>query len=64
MTTKRVRKPTMVELVDELKKLPQIPDVIYMIEEAKAGEYHDPKNQKHPCGKFESRQTIALARPS
>lgn len=48
------RKSTMVELVEELQKLPQTPEILEMIEEAKAGEYHDYKNQKYACGKFES----------
>lgn len=47
-------KSTMVELVEELKKLPQTPEIQFMIEEAKAGEYHDFKNKKHICGKLES----------
>lgn len=41
----------MVELVDELKALPQSPGVVAMIAEALAGEYHDYKNQKYACGK-------------
>ena len=44
----------MVELVDELRKLPQTPDIKFMIEEALAGEYHDFKNKKYVCGKYES----------
>lgn len=44
----------MVELVDELRKLPQTPEIKFMIEEALAGEYHDYKNQKYDCGKAES----------
>lgn len=48
------RKSTMVELVDELKKLPQTPEIEIMVNEALMGEYHDYKNQKYPCGKMES----------
>lgn len=50
----RKRKSTMIELVEELGKLPKSPDIDFMIEEAKAGEYHDYKNKKYFCGKFES----------
>lgn len=49
-----MRKSTMVELVEELKKLPSSPEIDFMIEEALAGEYHDFKNQKYICGKVES----------
>ena len=49
-----MRKSTMVELVEELEKLPGSPEIALMIEEAKAGEYHDYKNQKYICGKLES----------
>jgi len=45
------RKSTMVELVEELEKLPSTPEVQEMISEAKAGEYHDYKNNKYVCGK-------------
>lgn len=45
-------KSTMVEFVDELKKLPHSAEVACMIEEAKAGEYHDYKNKKYVCGKI------------
>ena len=44
----------MVELVEELKKLPKSPEIDFMIEEALAGEYHDYKNTKYACGKLES----------
>jgi hypothetical protein len=49
----RIRKSTMVELVTELEKLPEPRGqlVELMITEAKAGEYHDYKNQKYVCGK-------------
>lgn len=46
------RKSTMVEFVEELEKLPKSPEVDMMIEEAKAGEYHDFKNKKYLCGKL------------
>ena len=52
------RKSTMVELVDELKKLPQTPEIEEMIVEALAGEYHDYKNRKYDCGKMESYQRL------
>lgn len=47
-------KSTMVELVDELRKLLRSPEIDRMIEEAKAGEYHDFKNNRYACGKVES----------
>lgn len=50
----RIRKSTMVELVQELEKLPQTEAIKEMIAEAKAGEYHDYKNNKYTCGKMES----------
>lgn len=50
----RVKKSTMVELVDELRKLPQTPLITMMIGEALAGEYHDYKNDKYVCGKMAS----------
>lgn len=52
--SKRIRKSTMIELVDELRKLPQTPEIKLMIQEALAGEYHDYKNNKYVCGKMES----------
>lgn len=48
----------MIELVEELQKLPQSPEIQLMIEEAKAGEYHDYKNNKYVCGKIESSQRL------
>lgn len=48
------RKSTMVELVEELRKLPKSVDILFMIQEALAGEYHDFKNKKYICGKMES----------
>ena len=48
------QKSTMVELVEELRQLPESPEINFMIEEALAGEYHDYKNQKYVCGKLES----------
>ncbi len=46
-------KSTMVELVEELKKIPETPGLKVMIEEAIAGEYHDYKNKRYLCGKME-----------
>lgn len=55
----------MVDLVEELTKLlhnetsmVKRARLSFMIEEAKAGEYHDYKNQKYDCGKFESAQRL------
>lgn len=48
---KRVRKDTRFELVDELVKLPQSELRDSIIKEAKAGEYHDYKNERYTCGK-------------
>lgn len=48
----RLKKSTMVELVQELEALPQTPAIEEMIAEARAGEYHDYKNNKYVCGKF------------
>lgn len=53
----RERKDTRIHLVAELEKLPRIqgcPWLQQMIVEAKAGEYHDYKNQKYDCGKVAS----------
>lgn len=44
----------MVELVEELRKLPKSPQIDFMIKEALDGEYHDYKNKKYVCGKMES----------
>ena len=55
---KVMRKNTMVELVDELRKLPKSNDIAFMIAEALAGEYHDYKNDKYICGKLESSQRL------
>jgi len=52
------RKSTMVELVEELEKLPRCPGVHQMIVEAKAGEYHDYKNKKYDCGKMAASQIL------
>ncbi|WP_374029797.1 hypothetical protein [Bdellovibrio bacteriovorus] len=47
-----MKKSTMVELVQELELIvPRTPAIEEMITEAKAGEYHDYKNQKYVCGK-------------
>lgn len=48
------RKSTMIELVDELRKLPQTDNIKFMIKEALTGEYHDYKNRKYNCGKIEA----------
>ena len=48
----------MIDLVEELEKLPESPAIDFMIEEAKAGEYHDYKNKKYICGKMESSQRL------
>lgn len=53
-----IRKSTMVELVEELRKLPKSPEIDFMIEEALAGEYHDYKHEKYICGKLESSQRL------
>jgi len=55
----RPRKSTMVELVEELRKLPPTPELAAMIAEALAGEYHDYKNNKYACGKVESYSDLA-----
>jgi len=46
------RKDTRIHLVEELMKLERNPLIQEMIDEAKAGEYHDYKNEKYPCGKM------------
>lgn len=46
-----MRKSTMIELVQELEKAPRSALVDQMINEARAGEYHDYKNKKYICGK-------------
>lgn len=53
-----MRKNTMVEMVQELEKLPKHPEVLAMIEDAKAGEYHDFKNVKYVCGKVTSAEHL------
>lgn len=47
----RQRKSTMVELVAELETYPSSPIIEQMIIEARAGEFHDYKNEKYVCGK-------------
>jgi hypothetical protein len=45
-------KDTRFELVEELEKIqPRTSAIEEMIQEAKAGEYHDYKNEKYDCGK-------------
>ena len=46
-------KNTMTDLVEELTALNKEGKYDEMITEAKAGEYHDYKNQKYVCGKME-----------
>ena len=48
----------MVELVEELGKLPPSPELAFMVDEALAGEYHDFKNRKYVCGKMESSRRL------
>lgn len=45
-------KSTMVELVEELERLPSCDEVKFLIAEARLGEYHDFKNNKYACGKM------------
>lgn len=48
----RVSKDTRVELVAELLAVqPRTRAIAEMIDEARAGEYHDFKNKKYVCGK-------------
>lgn len=47
-------KDTRTDLVEELLKVKQYPEIVFMIMEAKAGEYHDFKNKKYACGKMAS----------
>jgi hypothetical protein len=49
-----MKKSTMTDLVEELLKVKQYPEIVFMIQEAKAGEYHDFKNKKYACGKAQS----------
>src|SRR4051812_18934000 len=58
---KKKRLSTMVELVEELEKLPRTPAIQELIEEAKAGEYHDYKSNKYACGKLESSRKLRAA---
>lgn len=53
------RLDTRIHLVSELEKLPKSAAIDEMIAEAKAGEYHDYKNQKYACGKVESHNRLA-----
>jgi len=46
-----MRKSTMIELPQELEALNKDGKYDEIIAEAKAGEYHDYKNQKYTCGK-------------
>lgn len=47
----RERKDTRIHLVAELESLPRNMLIDKIIAEAKAGEFHDYKNQKYTCGK-------------
>jgi len=58
---KKKRLSTMVELVQELERLPRTPAVQELIDEARAGEYHDYKNNKYDCGKVESSRKLRAA---
>lgn len=59
---KPTRKSTMVEFVQELEAIePRTADIARMIEEAKAGEYHDYKNKKYTCGKVQAVSFLRMA---
>lgn len=47
--------------MQELEALPSTPHVQFMIAEAKAGEYHDYKNQKYACGKVQLHKELRKA---
>ena len=55
-----MRKSTIIELVDELRKLPKSKEIDFMIDEALAGEYHDYKNNKYICGKVEASSRLDM----
>lgn len=58
-------KSTMIELVQELEKLqPTTPQIEEMIREAKAGEFHDYKNEKYLCGKMAIATIISQILPT
>lgn len=62
--SKRIRKSTMVELVAILEEKAQLDDSAELreiIDEAKAGEYHDYKNTKYACGKVEASMKLRAA---
>lgn len=48
---KTTRLDTRIHLVYELEKLPKTAALQEIIDEAKAGEFHDYKNNKYVCGK-------------
>lgn len=53
---------TRIHLVAELEKIqPRTPQIELIISEAKAGEYHDYKNKKYTCGKFEAVSKLSAA---
>lgn len=56
------RKSTMVELVQELEKIEhRTPLIEQIIKEAKAGEFHDYKNEKYVCGKVAANELLTRA---
>lgn len=64
-TEKKARKDTRYEFVDELNKIRSKCNIMEfivvidrMIEEAKAGEYHDYKNKKYTCGKMAASEML------
>lgn len=56
-----MRKSTMIELVQELERLPKSPEIEAIITEAKAGEFHDFKNNKYVCGKVAASSMLRAA---
>jgi len=58
---KKVRLDTRVDLVVELEKVkPRTTGIQSIIDEARAGEFHDYKNQKYDCGKTELVKRLQL----
>ena len=56
------RLDTRVHLVAELEKLEtKTPLIFQIIEEAKAGEFHDYKNEKYSCGKVAANDLLQRA---
>jgi hypothetical protein len=59
---KKKRLDTRVELVAELEKVqPRTPLLEKIIAEAKAGEFHDYKNNKYACGKIAANELLTEA---